>query len=78
MDFVWYLIIISGLLNIALYVLFRERYLYGVMVLAIRFVQRDKNPTLCKIRAMSPLGPIEGVCNRICGDYEKCKKIGRR
>jgi len=78
MDFVWYLVIVSGLLNIVLYVIFRDRYLYGVMVLAIRLVQRDKNPVLCKIRIMDPTGPIEGVCNRMCGDYEKCKKMRRR
>jgi len=75
---IWYIILVSGALNIILYAVFRDRYLYGVMVIAIRFTQRDKNPVLCKIRVQPPLGPIEGVCERICRDYEECERMGRR
>jgi len=75
---IWYVLIGSALLNIVLYGILRERYLYGIMVLAIRLVQRDKNPVLCKIRAQPPIGPIEGVCNRMCKDYEKCERMKRR
>ena len=78
LTFIWYLILISGALNLILYAILRDRYLYGVMVIAIRFVQRDKNPVLCKIRLQPPTGPIEGVCNRMCKDYEKCERMGRR
>ena len=78
MDVVWGLGIFFTLLNIILYAVFRDRYLYGAMVIAIRFTQRDKNPFLCKIRLMDPIGPIEDVCERRCEDYEECKKLGRR
>ena len=77
MMIVLYLIVFFGALNLILYAILRERYLYGIMVIAIRLVQRDKNPALCKIRLQPPTGPIEGVCNRMCKDYEKCEKMGR-
>lgn len=73
MNFIWYLIIFSGLLNLGLFIVLGKRYPYGVMVMLFRMIQKD--PVQCKIRALDPGGPIEGVCNGICKDYALCKRM---
>ena len=73
---IWYLVIVSALLNLILYLIFRDRYLYGVMVIAFRLIEKD--PVLCKVRAQPPVGPIEDVCIHLCIDYGLCEKMGRR
>jgi len=76
MTLFWYLGIVFTLLNLLLAIIYRDRYLYGVMVIAFRLVQKD--PVLCKFRVQPPVGPMEDVCGHLCSDYELCERMGRR
>ena len=76
MPLIWRLVIGSALLNLVLYIILRDRYIYGLMVIAFRLIKTD--PVKCKVRAQPPVGPIEGVCRRLCRDYELCERMGRR
>lgn len=73
-SLIWYAIIFFGLLNLGLFIILGDRYLYGAMVILFRLTQKD--PFQCKVRAQPPVGPIEGVCPRMCKDYDVCERLG--
>lgn len=74
MNYIVYLIAFFGLLNLGLFIILGDRYLYGILVILFRLTQKD--PYLCKVRAQPPVGPIEGVCPRWCMDYDICERLG--
>lgn len=76
MTLFWYVGIFFTLVNFLFFIIYRDRYLYGVMVIAFRLIQKD--PVLCKVRDQPPVGPIEDVCDHLCSDYELCERMGRR